>query len=302
MLLQPAIDMFLGTHRPTTRDSYKYCLRDFVGYIGATRPLADISPSDILRYAAHLDSNPAIKSPASYNKYLKTLRTFFNWCVRADFIDKTPILAVKYRRTAHRIPRNKAFPEEALQTLLEYTRWDPRADALVRFLADTGCRIGGAASLQEQDLDLDHRTGTVIEKGKADPRPIFYGQDCANAIRRWLLSRSRAKKGRYVFSSDGHRMGNEHLAQYFRRICERAGIGSYGPHSLRHRKGHQLADNRIAPSLAAQALGHDDVSITLTYYYPRDWDRVASVLSDLSMDSPAARKTIPIPRKKSASS
>ena len=281
MNLHAAIELFLGNYRPSTRRSYMYVLRNFESYIGPARPLSDIQAVDIIRYSQYLSQRPEIKSPVSYNKYVKTLRTFFNWCISVQWISSSPVLAIKRQKTSNRIPRDKAFPDDALKQLLDYTRWKPREDAFVRFLADTGCRVGGAAALRVEDIYFENRKAFVIEKGKTEPRPVFFGDACAHALRRWILQQSR-KRGTYVFSTDGHRMGNDHLAQFFRRTCERAGIGGYGPHSLRHRKGHQMADNKIAPSVAAQALGHEDVSVTLNYYYPRDWERVADVIHTLS--------------------
>lgn len=282
--LSESVAVFLGEHKKSTRKSYQYVLWDFESYTGPARPVADISALDIIRYAQHLDARATIKSPATYNKYVKTLRTFCNWCVRMKFLEETPALAIKQKKTSRRIPKDKSFPDAALARLLDFTKWDARADALVRFLADTGCRIGGAAGLRVSDVDIEQRRAIVTEKGKTDPRPVFFGDACARALTVWLLKRDHSR-GDYVFSSDGHRMGNDHLAQYFRRLCERAGIGSYGPHSLRHRKGHQMADSRVAPSIAAKALGHEDVSITLNYYYPQDWERVAETIRKLSEET-----------------
>lgn len=297
MHLSEAVALFLGEYKPSTRKSYCYVLRDFESYIGPSRPLEDIAPTEIIRYAQRLDERPTIKSPASYNKYLKTLRTFFNWSVKMHFLAETPVLAVKLKKTQRRVPKDKAFPDHALAQLLDYCKWIPRADALVRFIADTGCRIGGAAALTIDNIDLENQRAFVVEKGKMDQRPVFFGEACARALRRWLLSRDHSG-GKFVFSSDGHRMTNDSLGQYFTRLCQRAGIGTYGPHSLRHRKGHQMADSRVAPSLAAQALGHDDVTVTLNYYYPKDWERVADVIRSLSTDSPADTNIVQIPGDK----
>lgn len=301
MQLSDAIATFLGEYKQSTRRSYMYVLRDFASWMGPARPVADITALDLIRYAQHIDARPGIKSPATHNKYVKTLRTFFNWSVRIKLLPESPAAAIKQHKTSRRIPKDKAFPEHALNQLLDFTKWDARADALVRFLADTGCRIGGAANLQITDLDMENHRAYVTEKGKTEPRPVFFGDSCARALSRWVLQRDHSH-GNYVFSSDGRRMGNDHLGQYFRRLCERAGIGSYGPHSLRHRKGHQLADSRVAPSIAAQALGHEDVKITLTYYYPHDWDRVADAIRSLSTETPANTNILQIRTGKTGTS
>jgi hypothetical protein len=52
---------------------------------------------------------------------------------------------------------------------------------------------------------------------------------------------------------------------------------------LRHRKGYQFADGRIAPSVAKTALGHENVLTTLQHYYPDDWERAKTSLEQLSL-------------------
>lgn len=87
-------------------------------------------------------------------------------------------------------------------------------------------------------------------------------------------------------------MGNDSLGQLFTRICKRAGIPSYGPHSLRHRKGHQLADAKVNPSTAAMVLGHSDPTITLQHYYPKDWERAKREANNLATQSKSTENII----------
>ncbi len=42
----------------------------------------------------------------------------------------------------------------------------PRDYALALFLADTGCRVAGVVGLKFGDLDLEHGTAEVFEKGR----------------------------------------------------------------------------------------------------------------------------------------
>ncbi len=297
MLLQAAIDLWLGECKPSTAKSYKYVMRSFAAYVGPARPLTEVTPVDCIKYLQTISERESIHSPATFNKYTKTLRTFFNWCVKINLLNESPARATKRKKQSQSIPKDKAMPDNALNQLLDYCKWDTRADAYIRFLADTGCRVGGAANLTIDDVDIERKTARVMEKGKVEHRPVFFGDACARAMRRWLLERPHIG-GKYVFSIDGHKMTHAALSQYFRRLCKKAKIGSYGPHSLRHRKGHQMADQRIAPSIAAQALGHESVSITLNYYYPKDWERVADVIRSLSSDQVSDTSVIDFTAKK----
>ncbi|MBZ0293931.1 MAG: site-specific integrase [Anaerolineae bacterium] len=280
LTLQEAVTLFLGEHIATTRRTYRYTLEPMTNYIGPARPLDKVKPQDLIEFMQSVRARESLKSNASYNKHVKTVRTFFNWCKRTSILTESPALGLRRLRQSKRVDKDKAMPDHLYEQLVDYARWKPRYHALVLFLGDTGCRIGGAAALHWADVDFEQKCAVVTEKGDKTRR-VFFGDDCLVALRRWRGAHSMME-GDYVFSQTGRRIKNDNLGQVFSRICANAGIGTWGPHSLRHRKGHQLADNKVAPSVAAQALGHTSVMTTLEYYYPDDWDRVQQAMEQLA--------------------
>lgn len=284
MELQRAVTLFLGEQIPSTRRSYHYVLKAMLNYIGHTRDLESIKSDDLIEHMQKIRARPEIKSPATVNKHVKTIRTFFNWCVKSNLMKPpSPGDALKRQRQSKFVERDKAMSDYLYEQLLEYARWTPRYLALILFLGDTGCRIGGAAGLQWSDIDFEHRIATVTEKGEKS-RKVFFGLECSKALLRWR-QQVTFKRGDYVFQKDGSRMKNDSLGQLFEKCCQRAQIGQWGPHSLRHRKGHQFADAKVAPTIAAQALGHASPTTTLESYYPHDWDRVQKEMEKLAHKS-----------------
>ena len=281
MKLSECIKLFLNEQRPTTRRSYFYVLRDMQNYLGPARPVENLKPTDLVEYMQDVRSRGY--AVATVNKYVKTLRTMFNWLVAIEIIDHSPVTsAIKTKKLPAYIDRSKAISEAELNRLLEWLRWNnkPRDYALILFLADTGCRARGAAELTEDRLELDNLRAYVIEKGEKK-RTVVYGRETATAIRYWLLMRPR-EAGKYVFSRKANPMTTNYLSQIIRRNCERAGIKRpISAHAFRHRKGHQLADEKVAPSIAATALGHSDPTITLQHYYPADWESAEKELRKL---------------------
>lgn len=284
MELQRAVTLFLGEQIASTRRSYFYVLKAMQNYIGLTRDIQGINPDDLIEHMQKIRARPEITSPATVNKHVKTIRTFFNWCIKTNLMKPpSPADALKRQRQSRFVDRDKAMPDYLYEQLLDYARWTPRYHALVLFLGDTGCRIGGAAGLKWTDIDFETRTATVTEKGEKS-RKVFFGLETANALYRWR-QQVTFKRGDHVFQKDGSRMKNDSLGQLFEKCCQRAGIGQWGPHSLRHRKGHQFADNKIAPTIAAMALGHENPTTTLESYYPQDWDRVKKEMEKLAHKS-----------------
>lgn len=278
--LGDAIELFLSQYTTYSRSSYNSVLNNLMTkFLSPERELSTIEPVNLVQYMAFTDKREEIKSPSTYNKYVKTLRTFFNWCVKMGLIRSSPAGAIKNRAVRGSVPRSKAMPDGVLSRLIEYTiAWekanhDARPQALVRFLADTGCRIGGAASLTRDRILLNEPTVIegnrlyrtfLFEKGRKEPNIYYFSEDTAKVIRRCLLQH----QGMIVFSSEGQKIKGNNLASYFRRIGKRAECGSWGPHSLRHRKGHKLSEE-FPLSVGSRLLNNTEKTFN-KYYQPKD--------------------------------
>jgi site-specific recombinase XerD len=301
--LSDVINVFLPTNpNKNTRATYGYSLGKMLDYVG-NRPIKDITPFDLMGYISNLtkkDGSPL--SPHSVNKEIKTCRVFFNWCVKANLITTSPMSAVAYHPTPRRIDRSKSMPDDdltkILTTLREMRMW--REYALIMFLADTGCRAGGVAGLKIKDINFTTKTAHVTEKGDKQ-RVVAFGDETATALSRWL--RLRVSFTDLVFQKGKRSFTSEAVGMMVRRCCLLAGVTPRQSHSLRHRKGHQLADAGIAPTVAATALGHDSILTTLNSYYPKDDERALRALRGLSIGEdtiPKKDNITPFPSTKKA--
>lgn len=248
MLLHEAVELFVSRPNiaPATKRTYLYDLDAMMDFIGKTKPVTSIIPADVLRYFVYINNKESIASDHTYNKHLTSARAFYRFCEDMELISANPIKTLKKKKVSHAVDKSKAMPDLKLKRLLDYVAesprgWNPREESIVRFLADTGCRIGGARSLKWESIDISERTATTFEKGKLEPHAKSFGRECARVLTAWQV-RQDTTRGQYVFSSDGRMMTEGSLGQYFRRLSERAGIGSWGPHSLRHRFGHKAIE------------------------------------------------------------
>lgn len=281
MKLGNALHLFLNEYQnPNTRRIYNQCLEPLVAVLGADTPLADIKPIQLIGYRQELLKRPV--STAYKNKHLKSTKTFFNWCVKVELIEKSPAAGLSVKEGKQSIPKDRAMHDDELERILAYVQWKPRDHALISFLADTGCRAGGAAGLRVEDLNFDQMSAEVVEKG-SKRRHVWYGPRTASAIKLWLKKRGHVSG--YVFSADGHQLVSAVISQIVRRACKAVGVRSLGSHSLRHRKGHQMADAGVAITTAAQVLGHESVTITMKHYYPHDLERAAKAALELALPS-----------------
>ena len=294
MNLQSLIGLFLDQYqKATTRRTYAKSLNDLAAHIGPARPVTEIDNVELLRYHNWLKQRNY--AAATLRQRVQSIKTFFNWLEKMELIEKNPGKVMKNRRLPKRQSRDKAMTDEELNLILDYMQYHNRRDyALVLFLADTGCRIGGAAKLKVEHIDWGKREATVTEKGDKT-RQVRFGKSTSLELRKWILYRG-VTAGPYVFSPNGQRIKPETLSQRIRRACyalRKVGkeIRVLSAHSLRHRKGFQFADNRIAATYAATALGHESVHTTLGHYYPDDWETAAEMLDELSLNrEPDLRK------------
>lgn len=256
-------------------------------HVGERRPVASITPAVLVEYfQREIKSHEKQYAVATVQKHAKTIKTFFNWCVKLELIERSPAAAISAPTPPRRISRDAAMTEYELERILDYAKWKPRDYALILWLADTAARAMGTSRLTVDAIDLAGRQATITEKGKT--RPVTFGEVTEKALRHWLDWRAErfTVSGLGAWTNDGSGISSEAISQVVRRACIAAGVRSLGAHSLRHRKGHQFADKRIAPSIAATALGHSDVGITLSYYYPDDWETARHELQGLSVKRP----------------
>jgi len=286
--LEHAVTLFLGEYKATTARSFQQELKVMVPMLGGSRKLASIKPEHVLEYV-NINILQRKYAPATKRKHIKTIKVFFNWCVKTGLLRTSPAQGVRNIRLPRAISREKAMTDTELAALVDELRYKtiPRDLALVLFLADTGCRRGGASGLRVEHLDLQNRRAVVTEKGDQE-RVVFFGEQCADALTRWLAYRRKRGhvEGGYLFSRDLEPIKPEAISLIIRRACRRAGIRVLSSHSLRHRKGHQFADSRIAPSIAATVLGHSDTAITVAHYYPSDLESARRAVSELETRVP----------------
>lgn len=290
MKLSKAIHLFLQSKpNPATRATYQYVLKPMVEYVGPARPVKKIKPVDLIEYSV-MHGQRGLAEATVYRD-VKSIKVFFNWCVRADLIKSSPADAIPARRLSDKFDRSKAMTDDELEKILDYVKWKPRDHCLILFLADTGCRAGGAAGLMTDHLDVPGCQAVVTEKGDKT-RPVAFGAECGRVLAQWLLSRPK-DAGAYVFNHRGKKIKSAAISQIVQRAALKVLGYSRGSHSLRHRKGHQMADAGTSIKVASRVMGHSSAMTTLRYY-PNDWDRVKEAIDDLAYKPASATEKKPV--------
>lgn len=279
-----ALDRFFqalqGERSPRTIDWYRDKLKPLYRDLGE-REVSEISIDDLRalrtrllqrteRFADHptIPTRPGGLSPATVNDHIRATRRFFNWLVEEGILDHSPAARLGYVREDDREPKAIA-PDDIVKILKAAQESSTRDYALVRFLASTGCRLGGLVTLTLDRLDIENRRAIVIEKfrGGNRARVVYFDEETARALRAWLEDRGEAQDDHVFLSLEGRPLTGSGVYQLLQRLAERGGVkGRFNPHSFRHAFARRLLKQGASLNLVGQLMGHRDVNTTSRYY------------------------------------
>lgn len=295
MRLGDAITNFLNARigivsKKTARINKQY-LQSMVEFFGAHQMLHSISLQHLRAWRTWLNQkdkkydsgntwHPIV--PGAYSVYtihgmVRTCRQFFKWLYVEGILETNPAARLELPPLPKAPP--KAIREEDIQKMLDVVRAFPRDFALVHFLRDTGCRLGGAASARLSDLDLENGVVILREKGRGGQhvaRAAFLNPAAVTALRMWLDVRPNALtlEGKPVtdciFVNSRYPFGALTEGAIYRRIkniAKAAGVlDRSNPHAFRHGLARRMLKNGAPLGAVSRVLGHSDIKVTDQYY------------------------------------
>ncbi len=286
--LKEALHTFLLEPRaPDTQRQYAHVLERLIAEIGPARSVSRVAYEDLLE--VHARYRQTLK-PITVNGYLNIWKAFFAWCQKRQYVKRSPAADLVRIKVAKIPADEKAVPQNDLLKLLEYLRvTSARNFAMVMFLADTGCRVGGLLSMRWSRIG--DGTAHLVEKG-SELVQVKFGEHTAAALLAWrerqAIQTDVVWTGKGTGAKGISRQGVEAL---FRSWSEHLHLSRRcTPHDIRHGVGHAWAKAGM-PHLATQAkLNHKSVRTTLENYYPDRMelpDFVAQRLELVVLNDPA---------------
>jgi len=208
-------------------------------------------------------------SPWTRQGYVRAVKQFFKWMVEEGCLPKSPAEHIRMGRLPKTAP--KAILQKTLKALLDACETNDemgkRDKALLLFLADTGCRVGGLVGLRVRDLDLEEGTAMVTEKGTKS-RPVMFSPITGEAIGDWVETRSVSSAWVFPNSKTGDALHTTGVNQIIRRLAKRAGEidGCSNPHAFRHAFAREYILNGGDLATLSDLLGHSNVNVTKSFY------------------------------------
>lgn len=281
-----------------TIDGYQRDLAHFATWFeqttGRTPDPVRVTPLDIREYRQYLRTIKRLK-PASVNRKLAALKTYFGWAREVGLIANNPtdgIKSVRQTETQQRwLSRAQAFAlsraaTEAIQ-LAETKGLRPstilaKRNAAILAILLHGLRVSEVCDLELADITLKPRGGfVVVRSGKGGRyREVPLNKDAREALQTWLAV--RPKNGSPVLFPS--RNDDPVQPRDIQRMLDKLAHSASGldpeqvtPHKLRHTFGKSLVDAGVSLDRVATLMGHQDLATTAIYTTPSREDLTAAV-------------------------
>lgn len=273
------IDSFIGYLKVErncsahTLRAYENDLRLFGEYLAGLDESLSFSDvdSDILRgwIASLMEAGAA---PASVNRRLSSLRTFYDYLRNEGVVDFNPTLALRGPKRTKHLP--VFIKEEQMDSLIDDSeRFESgfsgcRDRAVIVCFYETGVRLSELVELDLGDVDLSAGRLKVFGK-RSRERIIPFASELRTVFEEYLERRSGvAACGETAFfvSDKGHRMSRSSV---YRMVTSAlSGVTTLkkrSPHVLRHSFATAMLNNDAELLAVKELLGHKNLATTEVY-------------------------------------
>jgi integrase len=220
-------------NKETTQRVYSSSIRKFKKNLG----IKDIGEyleskpdftADIKKFLHSLEGRPS-KTISSYVGALKVFLTDHNIKFEENNWRKLKRRGLMPKRVIAET-RDKSPTKRQLKKILNYL--DIKGKALVLFLISSGCRIGEALSLKEEDFNFNSEPPSVHLRGKytkagIGERTVYFSFEARDSIKDWLAIKNVVKKknGKKFDLERVFSWGKTNTQFMWNTACDKAGLG-----------------------------------------------------------------------------
>lgn len=283
------LDWMKANRKPLTVDRVGQTLERLKTFFGPKK-LSDLTPWHVEQFKKARKEEG--KAPGTVNLELSVLKALLYKAQEWGKLAEHPGKNVKLLKNPQRKTRFLSEEEEA--RLLAACSSALRRVVQVGLL--TGFRRQELASLRPEDVDLERDTVSVAAcyAKNGESRTLPAGPRLKLVLREAFACRGDAAT--VLVNEHGRPWAVDTLSACFRETCERAPIGSLGPHVLRHTFASRLVMAGVDLRTVQELMGHKDINMTLRYaHLSPDHKRAAieTLESRFSGKSPATFHNTP---------
>ena len=229
---------------------YRSSLRIFLKFLRKKGVSIDRVDAPVLRsFLQHIKFERGVKH-RTVEQYFSALSAFYDYLVFEGLVSRNVILSFR-RRYLKRYKDRYDDPERKLLSVEEMSKlvnsiMDPRDKAIAVLLAKTGIRRGELLRIDVDDINWEDYSITLKPTPKRSNRTVFFDDECAMVLRRWLRVREKLKpksKALFISYNTLGRLSRNGVYNAVVKYARRLGFHDpssprledhFGPHCFRH--------------------------------------------------------------------
>ena len=238
----------------------------------ASQMLLTLDTDSVRRYLGWMSEKSYSKSTMA--RKIATLRSFYKFLVKRNYVKSNPCLAVRTPKQEKRLP--KFLDYQQVQKLLSTPgtgSWLAARDrAILETLYSTGLRVSELVNLNMDDVDFLGEVVHVRGKGKKE-RIAPVGTSSLQSIQCYIEYRNKRSASNSNFDSKvlfvnkhGRRLSTRSVRRKMDKYLLMAGLDpAISPHTLRHSFATHMLNNGADLRSVQELLGHQSLSTTQIY-------------------------------------
>lgn len=220
------------------------------------------------------------------------LRTFFNWCIKSDYVLKNPCSKVEIKGNKTNIVNEKRkeveiLSEDEISKIKDYIK-GTKMELLILLDLATGLRLGELLALDWNVIDLNNKT-LKVERSIKDV--YIYDDDLHRHLETVfqipktkysfrtvsipdvlidVLKKEEIKEGLLFRDNNGKPLHAKNIFYHWKKILKDCNIPHKKFHAIRHTYASMLLKNGVDIETVAELMGHSAISITQIYLHSSD--------------------------------
>ena len=259
-------------HSENTIINYRVDILEFNEFMNDN--LLGINKDDVSNYLKYLYDNNISKS--SISRKLSSLRSFYNYLVKKEVVNKNYFSTVRNPKKSASLPKFVKEDEiEKMFNIPDTRTWiGIRNLLIIRMLYATGLRVSELVNIKINDINISDRTIKVLGKGSKE-RIVVFGNHTKEALDDYLNRGRRQvdfQGSTYLFlNKDGNRLSARYVRKIIDDIIFKASICHHvSPHMLRHTFATGMLNNGADLVSVKDLLGHESLNTTSIYTHVSD--------------------------------
>lgn len=208
-------------------------------------------------------------SEATRNRKIAVLKSFFNYLVAMEYLDKNIMTPIKASKIPKTLP--KYLTEEEMDDLLQAVEgtFVLRDRAMMLLMMSSGLRVSEVRLLDRGHIGED--SITVLGKGKKE-RVVYLSPKTKTALQDYGTLRASKTDTPFFLSKRGGRLSVETIQKTMKKYLRAIGKEEYSCHKLRHSAATQMLKKGGNLRAIQEVLGHESISTTEIYTHVSNED------------------------------